>query len=286
MSPRRPSAFTLVELLVVIAIIGILIALLLPAVQAAREAARRIQCCNNLKQIGLAILTYENAHGYFPPAASEVSSGWSTHHSLFAFILPQLEQEAIAKMYRFDLNWSSWSNKEATERDVAAFLCPSAPSGREWVTDYAPCGDIWEAGLIDAILIPSGLVDDREDWRGFLQAEKTRITDITDGLSKTWMLFEDGGRPMGYVMGHSDGTAVNGERWADPANVFGINDTCAGSRLMNCNNKNEVYSFHPGGCNFLFGDGSVDFHADEMDPNVFCAFFTRNGGDIVDRNDE
>src|SRR6516162_2994840 len=127
-STRR--AFTLIELMVVVAIIGLLIALLLPAVQAAREAARRIQCVNNLKQIGLAIQMYEQTNGGFPPSAIVVNTAtpgvlWASDWGPFARILPHLEQSASYAAYNFNASYGDPSNLTATAQSIATYLCPS-----------------------------------------------------------------------------------------------------------------------------------------------------------------
>ena len=124
---RRSMGFTLIELLVVIAIIGVLIALLLPAVQQAREAARRSQCSNNLKQIGLALHNYEDAHKIFPPGYITINAA-GTH----AFILPYLEEEARHATFNFstDINASVAhpSNRTAREQKLGVYSCPSSPT--------------------------------------------------------------------------------------------------------------------------------------------------------------
>ncbi|MGA2702325.1 MAG: DUF1559 domain-containing protein [Isosphaeraceae bacterium] len=124
---RRDSAFTLIVLLVVIAIIGVLIALLLPAVQAARAAARRIQCTNNLKQIGLGLLNFENPQGYLPTDAIGpyidgrlYAQGWMT------FILPQIEQSTLYNAMNLNANWYDPANQTVVNTKINAFVCPSA----------------------------------------------------------------------------------------------------------------------------------------------------------------
>jgi prepilin-type N-terminal cleavage/methylation domain-containing protein len=140
--PRRRRAFTLVELLVVVAIIGILIALLLPAVQAAREAARRMQCGNNLKQLGLALHNYEGVHKRFPMSACHDNFTWnqahpSHHANLFVALLPYIEQLALYRSCDFTVNTSHLSRIGGTgpfvhESVIPAFVCPTDEQPKYW----------------------------------------------------------------------------------------------------------------------------------------------------------
>lgn len=127
MNQRR--GFTLIELLVVIAIIGVLIALLLPAVQAAREAARRMQCTNNLKQMGLALHNYESSNGVLPPSVVLRASGttllWSNGWSVHARIAPFAEQGPLFNSMNFDLSYELPENQTVASQSVSLFLCPS-----------------------------------------------------------------------------------------------------------------------------------------------------------------
>lgn len=136
------AAFTLVELLVVIAIIGILVGLLLPAVQAAREAARRMQCSNNLKQLGLAVHNFESARRQLPtslrPPSNVASTGEQSRVSVLTDLLPYLEQTAIYDRYNKAINWNQGTNIPLSQTRIPAFICPSNPDGG--VLDTAPPG--------------------------------------------------------------------------------------------------------------------------------------------------
>ena len=275
--------FTLVELLVVIAIIGVLIALLLPAVQAAREAARRMQCTNNLKQIGLALHNYESSYRVFPPAYSRRPG-----HNMLTFILPYLEQKPVYDQYRWDLAWDDPDNDPATHVDLDVFLCPSADPGRRFVSDYATCEYIPDTQA-RRDLIASGALTARTRWDGLFRkgppgddyAPANPISAVRDGLSNTFMLFEDASRPIEYVEGKATGsTNVTGSEWASRHAEFWIHLLC-GPRIINCSNNNEIYSFHPGGANFLYGDGSVHFQPETIDPETFVSLFTRAAKDVV-----
>jgi prepilin-type N-terminal cleavage/methylation domain-containing protein len=162
-STRR--GFTLVELLVVIAIIGILVGLLLPAVQAAREAARRMQCSNNLKQIGLSLHNFESAFRYFPPARVDAAPGFpvtefgvpapatgSIQHGPGIFLLPYMEQTAVYSLYDFTLTWSHATNARAIAAQIPSFVCPSTPESARFDTGNAPgstAANRWLAAVSD-----------------------------------------------------------------------------------------------------------------------------------------
>jgi prepilin-type N-terminal cleavage/methylation domain-containing protein/prepilin-type processing-associated H-X9-DG protein len=277
----RRRAFTLIELLVVVAIIGTLIALLLPAVQSARESARRIRCANNLKQIGLALHGYLEAHEVFPPAYTR-----DPGHNMLTFLLPHLELQDVYDRYDWGKPWDDAANRPATRVDLAVFVCPSAPDGRRYVSDYATCEYIVSTVRDD--LLAAGHLSPRENWDGFFKkgvggesAPSTSLANVRDGLSNTFMLYEDAGRPLGYREGSPTGSeTISGSQWASEDAEFWIHEVCHTSQMFNCLNTNEIYAFHPGGANFLYGDGTVHFQGELMPPETFVSLFTRAGGDL------
>jgi len=236
--PHRDRAFTLVELLVVIAIIGVLIGLLLPAVQSAREAARRMQCQNNLKNLTLAALSFESANGHFAPAAHDRNKKWpagqkpefATHNGI-TFLLSYFEQDNVFKLIDLDWDWnnaSSPNNEQNTKQDLGGILlCPSSPAeafGRD-ATDYVAANKVDIVKL--SPLLNAGLINDKAGadaksrmWRGILQEDyvfidvsdddkvainreksrrrRTTAGHVLDGLSNTWMYFESVGKPFTF----------------------------------------------------------------------------------------
>ncbi len=236
--PRSPDwAFTLLELLVTLAIIGILIALLLPAVQAARETGRRNQCLSHLRNLALATLNFETVRSRFPPAAVDRDGTPPNslkppvaRHNGISFMLPYFEEGSKFETIDFEWDWNHPVNVNHTKQNLGGILiCPSAPGGRErhHVTDYVaatrivirPAGayrslkPLIDAGFVDA---KGGAPDGSKCWDGILQIDKVvldtswrvdlRKTDrrrvvaahVVDGLSKTWMWFESSGKPYVY----------------------------------------------------------------------------------------
>ena len=305
---NRKRAFTLVELLVVVAIIAILIGLMLPAVQAARSAARRMKCSGNMKQIGLAVHSYVSVYGVFPPSKVEYSytnPNREIAHNFIAFILPYIEQHSVAENYDFNVNWQNAKNRPARQTRISILICPDAPQKRMcrnsttsqnvvefFVSDYTSCEQISPG--VRKTLRDSGRVADRSDWRGMLRAQwdgSVGPESVHDGLSNTIMFVECAGRPFKYGYGRRRGDPesspkepMSGAEWADARSQVWVHDLCgSGFQMFNCSNENEIFSFHEGASMFLFGDGTVRLLQDSIDPNVFVSYFTANGDDTVKR---
>lgn len=296
---RQRAAFTLVELLVVIAIIGILVGLLLPAVQAAREAARRMQCSNNMKQWGLAAHNYELAHKRLPSGwvarSLDGNPGWGWAAALLPFM------EATNAYQKIDdrLPIAHTVHKPLLNFSMQSFICPS---------DYGPnIFEIAEESNIGHLHVETGVEEENEGphnvdegeklfpiskcnyigmfgtteledspFRGdgvFFGNSRTQFRDISDGLSNTLLIGERDSRLGGSIWhGYIVGAAEPAAR------ILGVADhppNHPGGHFE------DFRSLHPSGVNFLRADGSVRMYSQTMDERAYMALATRAGGEVV-----
>jgi len=315
--PGGRRGFTLVELLVVIAIIGILIALLLPAVQAAREAARRMQCTNHLKQVGLAMHNYHQAMGKLPYACAnwdgiipDPRTGAYTYGGTWpALILPYIEQEPLYKLFDFRKHMKD-QDPAALTAVVDTYICPSDPKATQPVIT-SDC----QAGTSNprqrlGLWYPVSIGPTFMDYSPFCPGGKNpwactepdsyccqgcnfgssgppgnsvgmfgrygvsfRFEDVTDGLSNTIMAGETLPDHCGWNGAYASNFPVSGT--SIPLNVMEKN-TCDNWYRV-CGYKSK----HPGGANFLLGDGSVRFFGETIDYRLYNELGTRAGGEVV-----
>jgi prepilin-type N-terminal cleavage/methylation domain-containing protein/prepilin-type processing-associated H-X9-DG protein len=287
---NRPGGFSLIELLVTIFIIGVLLALLLPAVQAARESGRRAQCQSNLRQWGLAIQLHENTQGRFPPGHRLASPS----ASFLPGLMPYIELDNLG--YDTKRDWDDLANRPAIATKIAVLICPSTPGSDRFDEPapglFAAAGDYAPTHGVNAKYcnLAGWPLYNPPDANGILTNRSQRAAEVLDGLSQTILLVEDAGRPQLWRMGRlANGIAENGG-WADPNYEIALDgsDTLftgpgqeLGTCVMNCTNHNEAYSFHPGGANLLFADGAVRLVSESVEPQVFAAINTRAAGDVV-----
>jgi prepilin-type N-terminal cleavage/methylation domain-containing protein/prepilin-type processing-associated H-X9-DG protein len=290
---RRRSGFTLIELLVVIAIVAVLIGLLLPAIQKVRAAAQRVQCQNNLKQLGLALNQYADSNNHaFPPSRTTVSP----RVSYAARILPYLEQGNVAKTYVNGKDWNDTLNYPAIQTQLPVFNCPSTPTGLRsdtTIVSSPACGDYTAVNAYDnslAVSCQSLLGVQPKDPRILgVMTEDTPcpIFQITDGLSNTILLVEDAGRPSGYILGKPVTASPGQGGWADSNGPFTIagadprSGSIHGSCGVNCNNNSEIYSFHSGGANVVMADASVHYLDQAINICTLTALTSRAGGEVL-----
>ncbi|HEY7314236.1 MAG TPA: DUF1559 domain-containing protein [Gemmataceae bacterium] len=306
---RRRSAFTLIELLVVIAIIAILIGLLLPAVQKVREAAARMQCSNNLKQLSLALHNYHSAYGTLPPGSN--SSGFT----VVSLLLPYVERNNLYNQINFSVSANDPTNAVPTAAVVKGFLCPSdrtslVPPGGGGNNYFANYGT--EPFFFQNRSVANGVFALRETSGG------VRLTDITDGTSNTaafselrkgdynnavyspmdWLNASSAGMPTTVDQAYALCQGINpmdlGYQWLSAGGEW-LNDNRTGTAYIHCAPPNSTNcgfpanlrfcvnpnSDHTNGVNVGLCDGSVRFVTNGISLPTWRALGTRAGGDIL-----
>jgi prepilin-type N-terminal cleavage/methylation domain-containing protein len=296
---RSKGGFTLVELLVVIAIIGILIALLLPAVQAAREAARRMQCSNNLKQVGLAMHNYHSTHGSLPYAAN--GRHWSTW---VRAVLPYIEQQPMYDLYDESIKYNVSPNIELIQTRIAAYTCPSDTPAATWfkgAPNYNYVVNLgntatWRASPLNGVTFSAAPFYNRNDppMDGI---PAYRFANMRDGSSNTLMLSE--------LLQGQNSNDLRGLTWFGPASGFTTHNPpnsstpdyldngwcpaesqtipdwpCQPATSANPVNFN-ARSRHTGGVSAVLCDGSVHFISDSIDLATWRNLSTMSDGAVL-----
>lgn len=289
--PRAPSAFTLVELLVVIAIIGILVGLLLPAVQAAREAARRMQCSNHIRQLGLAVHNYESTYRRLPSgwiasnAHGDPGWGWA------AALLPFMEGNNLHQQIDFNLPIDDARNSVPRESIVPTFQCPSdtgpnvfeiaAGDGHDHDHDAIATVDdgmpkLFSVSKSNYVGVFGTFELEDAPYNGdgmFYGNSRIKFADVTDGLSNTLMVGERSSKLGGSLWQGNISEA------SEPhARIVGVADHGPNDPHSHFE---DFGSYHTGGVNFMRADVSVSFVADSIDLSVYQAMCTRSGGEVA-----
>jgi len=319
MSRPRTRGFTLIELLVVIAIIAVLIALLLPAVQQAREAARRSQCKNNMKQIGLALHNYHDTHSVLPPGASNGPTIYSGGAPMYIMMFPFLDQAPLYNQFNFSLGDTySSAFQPMINTIIPCYNCPSSTASLQYhvygnpgpwyfelgMTEYLGiCGsDQQTAGVVSASGGPmssNGCFAHTARWGS---AAKVRIADITDGTSNTAGVGEFSGLTKGQRYYANNGRGDDGEPWClgedygwqyalrtvtvPPNSAWFYNSAMAISGytptpVTGRLNDAALHSMHVGGIHLLMMDGAVRFISDNIHMGTFKNLADKADGNTV-----
>lgn len=321
LSLRRRRGFTLVELLVVIAIIGVLVALLLPAVQAAREAARRTSCANKIRQLGIAVHNFHDTMNKLPPGASATvlpnpnpSGGTATIRgtSWIVYTLPFFEQAALYNMYRFDLHYDDPINTLVGEVIVPTLYCPSGPDPKKHLDPNAgvtknvtthyygvmgPAGSTNPSTItIDGVTYnftvgspgangawsAEGMMSQYQDTAGSVSTgRQIRLANVTDGTSNTLMLAERA-RMLPPGQTNDYRSWIRGQNGGSGA-TKNVTNPINAAFYNGSSNFNDISfgSQHPGGCHFALGDASVKFIQQNIDLNVYKALASMGAGESV-----
>jgi prepilin-type N-terminal cleavage/methylation domain-containing protein/prepilin-type processing-associated H-X9-DG protein len=317
---RNTRGFTLIELLVVVAIIGVLVGLLLPAVQAAREAARRTQCVNNLKQMALALQSYQDLLGSFPVTTVRyqgdptcIACGYGALYTFRTLMLPQIEQGTLYNAINFSYLYSPYGmgdvagvpvNTTAARSLVAIYVCPSDGLGVAGISGYGagrsgvivPDSNYMANGGTKVVLgntwggspgpFPVGADDG-----AMYEFRAVRLNEFRDGTSNTLLLGEMGRGPQGVGMGdwftgwagvvqRLPSVGIN-RAYTAPLPYADQMSPAGNPPLQGPQSSLGFGSWHPGGANFAFTDGSVKFLKDSTDLRVLSALATRVGNEAV-----
>jgi prepilin-type N-terminal cleavage/methylation domain-containing protein/prepilin-type processing-associated H-X9-DG protein len=322
LSPHRPRrrGFTLIELLVVIAIIAILIGLLLPAVQKVREAAARMSCQNNLKQLGLALHGYHDANGTLPPGAQNAvyprpnpTNSTTTFNgtSWIVFCLPHIEQDNLYKLYRFDLAYNNAANAAVGANVVKTLYCQSGPDPKRYLDPnsvvntnpsthyYGVMGPSNRAnpstvvynGITYSYTVGDptanqawsahGMLSHYRETSGSVSSNRLiKLTGVPDGLTNTLMLAERSVFPPGTLNDYR--TWIRGNSGGSGA-TKNVTYPINSTFYNGSNNFNDISfgSNHSGGCNFALGDGSVKFISQTINLQLYQALASISGQEVA-----